>query len=192
MCLDLTPSIVNCVSQTILLAVTGMSPAVLTETVWAFGASSGQKRRMHYSRSRCCDHDERWLRLPLPGQNCSARIAFGNPYAKRSSALDTIPIPSLCFGVTGDCVKVFTRRTGGNPVELKDISNEAESAAVADFITDELWGHVAKPDTRVIASISGGFKTMSALLFVGMSLLGRNEDLTTHVLVNQPFDEILA
>jgi hypothetical protein len=77
---------------------------------------------------------------------------------------------------------------GGKPVVLRDVSSEAENIAVADFITDQLWGFVEKPNTRLIASISGGFKTMSALLFAGMSLLGRKDDLITHVLVNTPYD----
>lgn len=172
--------------QTILLAVTGMSPAVLTETVWALGypAKKGTPRIIpdrvialttaagrEAIASQLFDRHRIWERL--------REAVLG-----RGRRAD----PRLCFGMTGDCVKVFTIRVGGRPVELRYISTEAESAAVADFITDELWGHVEKPDTRLIASISGGFKTMSALLFAGMSLLGRNDDLITHVLVNAPFD----
>jgi len=174
-------------TETILIAVTGMSPAVLTETVWALANPSGQKSDKiipnriialtttagrNAIRDQLFGHDRIWesLRQSVLGDHCQTDSR-------------------LCFGLTGDCVKVFTRKSGGKPMELDDLSTEAEATAVADCITDELWGHVARPGTRIIASISGGFKTMSALFFAGMSLLGRNDDCITHVLVNQPFDD---
>jgi CRISPR-associated protein NE0113 (Cas_NE0113) len=48
---------------------------------------------------------------------------------------------------------------------------------------------LANPDTRLIASIAGGRKTMSALLYACMTLIGREGDRLTHVLVNEPFDD---
>ena len=39
-----------------------------------------------------------------------------------------------------------------------------------------------------MASVAGGRKTMSALLFAVMSLLAKEDDLLTHVLINEPFD----
>jgi CRISPR-associated protein (TIGR02584 family) len=173
-------------SHTVLVAVTGMSPAVLTETVWglAFPAERGTPRVV----------PDRVIALTTSaGREAIAGQLFG-PDAVWDSLREAVlgrghkTDPRLCFGVTGDAVKVFTIQAGGKPSELSDISTEAENIAVADFITDELWGHVEKPGTRLIASISGGFKTMSALLFAGMSLLGRNDDLITHVLVGAPYD----
>ncbi len=43
-------------------------------------------------------------------------------------------------------------------MELEDVSSLEENSAVADCITDALWGLVEKPDTQLIVSISGGFK----------------------------------
>ena len=43
--------------------------------------------------------------------------------------------------------------------------------------------------TRLIASLAGGRKTMGALLYAALSLLGRRQDRLTHVLVNEPFDD---
>jgi len=177
-------------AQTILVAVTGMSPAVLTETVWAL-AFPADKATAPIIPTRLIALTTTVGREAIVQQLFGAdaiwerlREAVLGPAYRTDSR--------LCFGTTGDCVKVFTATTAGRPVELKDISTEAENAAVADFITDELWGHVEKPGTRIIASISGGFKTMSALLFAGMSLLGRKEDLISHVLVNAPYDTALT
>jgi len=173
--------------ETILIAVTGQSPAVLTETVWRL-AFPADKATVAIIPSHVIALTTTVGREAIAQQLFGAdaiwdrlREAVLGPACKTN--------PRLCFGLTGDCVKVFTRKSNGRPVELKDISTEDDNTAVADFITDELWGYVEKPETRLIASISGGFKTMSALLFAGMSLLGRKEDLITHVLVNQPFDD---
>ena len=177
-------------TQTILLAVTGMSPAVLTETVWALAHPADKTveriipdrvivltttKGASEIKSQLFGADRIWESL---------RSHILGPSAAKDDRLH--------FDVTPDCLKVFTRKAGGKSLLLDDISSEAENAAVADCITDELWGHVEKPDTRIIASISGGFKTMSALLFSGMSLLGRSHDLITHVLVNAPFDTKLS
>ncbi len=174
-------------TRTILIAVTGMSPAVLTETVWALA--------FPLDKDTAPIIPDRVIALTTTaGRDAIVQQLFGSDRIwerLREAVLGAgyKTDPRLCFGVTGDCVKVFTRRSIGKPVELKDISTKDENTAVADFITNELWSHVAKPDTRIVASISGGFKTMSALLFAGMSLLGRKDDLITHVLVNQPFDD---
>ncbi len=181
------PQVTGAEAQTALIAVTGMSPAVLTETVWALAHPADKKgeriipnrvivltttRGANEIKSQLFGADQIWESL---------RSHILGPRAAKDNRLH--------FDVTPDCLKVFTRKAGGKSLLLDDISSEAENAAVADCITDELWGHVAKPDTRIIASISGGFKTMSALMFSGMTLLGRSYDLITHVLVNTPFDD---
>src|SRR5205814_2260370 len=60
--------------------------------------------------------------------------------------------------------------------------------AAAEMILDEVRRFTSNDDTRLIASIAGGRKTMGALLHAAMSLLGRRQDRLTHVLVNEPFD----
>jgi hypothetical protein len=47
---------------------------------------------------------------------------------------------------------------------------------------------VETPDVQLITSIAGGRKTLGALLYACMSLMGRETDRLTHVLVNEPFD----
>lgn len=177
-------------AQTILIAVTGMSPTVLIETVWALAFPG--------DRTTAPTLPARVIALTTTvGREAIAQQLFGTDVIwERLRAAVLGPAyqtdPRLCFGTTGDCVKVFTVRTAGRPVELKDISSASESAAVADFITEELWGFVEKPEARIIASIPGGFKTMCALLFAGMSLLARKDDLISHVLVNTPYDTALT
>ena len=72
---------------------------------------------------------------------------------------------------------------------LEDLRTPEENAATANFILAELRRWVETPDTRLVLSIAGGRKTMGALLYACISLLGRETDRLTHVLVNDPFDD---
>ena len=71
---------------------------------------------------------------------------------------------------------------------LLDIRSPEDNDAAGDFIMDEVRRIVGNPDTRLIASLAGGRKTMGALLYAVLSLLGRAQDSLTHVLVNEPFE----
>ena len=49
-----------------------------------------------------------------------------------------------------------------------------------------LRGLTADPDTRIHASLAGGRKTMSFYMGYAMSLLGREQDELSHVLISPP------
>jgi hypothetical protein len=72
---------------------------------------------------------------------------------------------------------------------LEDLRTPAENSAAANFLLGELRRWTEAPETRLVASIAGGRKTMGALLYACVSLLGRETDRLTHVLVNDPFDD---
>jgi len=79
-------------------------------------------------------------------------------------------------------------RSGHSQV-LDDLRTPADNLATANFILDELRRWTEVPDTSLVVSIAGGRKTMGALLYACASLLGRETDRLTHVLVNPPFDD---
>jgi CRISPR-associated protein (TIGR02584 family) len=82
----------------------------------------------------------------------------------------------------------LVRRKGAAKPPL-DVLNEPEDHhAFADAIMHELWAFTSQPDTRVIGSLAGGFKTMSALMLSAMQLLANPGDRLTHVLVTGGFD----
>ena len=97
----------------------------------------------------------------------------------------------LQFGTTGGDIRVFSapdRRTGRSR-ELEDIRTPEDNQAAADLVLDEVRRITFNDDTRLVASLAGGRKTMGALLYAALSLLGRPQDRLTHVLVNEPFDD---
>lgn len=179
------PAAVRSESEIVLFAVMGMTPSVLTETIWALAHAKpaviphrivvltttyGAGR----IKSELFGKPSVWndLRAALAGQG----FAIGN---------------RLRFGTTADDIRVITRSyaRSARSRELGDIRSADDNNAVADFILEKLRSFTENPQTRIIASIAGGRKTMSALLYACMSLVGRESDRLTHVLVNAPYDD---
>ncbi len=154
-------------SEVVLFAVSGMSPAVLTETVWALAQ---EKPALIPDRVVV-------VTTVLGRQKIRDELLTGE-WEKLQRAVNADE--RLEFGDTGHHLRVITRGT----VELDDIRTPADNAAAADFILEQLRSLVENPDIRVVATIAGGRKTMSALLYGCMSLIGREADRITHVLVD--------
>ena len=162
-------------SETVLVAVTGMSPAILTETAWALAREAHPvipRKVVAFCTTRSRDQVRRELFASGVWESLRAALRVG-PH-------------ELVFGDTGDHIRVFTRGAR----ELDDIRTPADNTAAADFILEHLRQFTENPDVRLVASIAGGRKTMSALLYAGMTLIGRETDRLTHVLVGEPFDTL--
>ena len=178
--------------ETILLAVTGMSPAVLTETVWAL-AHETEPVIPHRiivvttvaGRRRIVDD------LFHPRDGLAGRCVWDALRAALHAAGHEIA-GKLRFGTTPDDIRVITAAdpATARSAELADLRNRADNEAAADFLLDQVRAITANPDTRLIASIAGGRKTMGALLYACMTLAGREEDRLSHVLVNEPYETL--
>ncbi len=176
--------------RTILLAVTGMSPAILTETVWAlaYPRNPGESPILP---------DEVIVVTTTRGEADLKRELL-TPIAALGghTVWESLRQRILGASVTHDTrinlapIRVITRpdAASGRAILLDDIRTPEENNAAAEFILDEIRRVTANDDTRLIASLAGGRKTMGALLTSAISLLGRPQDRLTHVLVNDPFD----
>ena len=178
--------------STVLLAVTGMSPAVLTETVWALAHEAEPvlpSRVIAVTTVAGRQEIERQLFQPL--------ARFGGQTAwealrGRIAAQGHDTSARLRFGTTADDIRVIT---GVEPVtqrsrELPDIRTPADNEAAADFLLEQVRAVVENPDAQLIASVAGGRKTMGALLYACMTLVGRETDRLTHVLVSEPYETL--
>ena len=67
--------------------------------------------------------------------------------------------------------------------EIDDLRTGEDNLRAADFMLGELRKYTEDNGTELHVSIAGGRKTMSALLFSCMSLLGREQDKVYHVLL---------
>jgi len=178
--------------EVVLLAVTGMSPAVLTETLWAL-AHEAEPVIPNRILVVTTTEGRAALRKSLfePLHRFEGRTAWDTFRAALSAeGLDLSG--RLRFGVTGDDIRVITtvHPASGQSIELADLRSPQDSAAAADFLLEQVRTVAENPDAQLIASIAGGRKTMGALLYACMTLAARETDRLTHVLVSEPFETL--
>lgn len=180
-------------TETILFAVTGMSPAVLTETIWALAHETEPvipQRVVVLTTTEGRKRLEQALFTPREewgGVNVWEALRYALEQAGHDIEC------KLRFGNTADDIRVFTTVNGrtAQSVELADLRTRQDNEAAADFLLDQLRGITANPDSRLVASMAGGRKTMGALLYGCMTLTGRDEDRLTHVLVSEPYETMV-
>ena len=169
---------------TVLFAVLGMTPSVLTETIWALACAPTPvlpDRVVVLTTTAGRDALSRQLFLHGTDRLCGWDRLL-KAIAQRGLSVEG----HLKFGVASDHIRLFPAPSG--MADLADIATTEDNAVAADFILRELRAFTEDPATAVFASIAGGRKTMGALLMSCMSLLGRAQDRVLHVLVNAPFD----
>ena len=174
--------------EVVLLAVVGISPAILTETVWAL-ANPGKETPpfipeevIAITTTQGRDKITEQLLTPSPdfgGQTVwqSLRLALLGPKA--------VTDPRLTLHIA--VIERPNPKTG-MPELLADIRDGEQNLAAAEFILRQVRDQTNSKDRRVIASLAGGRKTMGALLHAAFSHLGRPQDRLTHILVEEPFD----
>lgn len=176
--------------RVVLLAVTGMSPAVLTETVWALSREDPPvvpDRVIVITTSGGRSAMIETLLSERPGfENRSVWDALRDDIQQHAGDIGE----RLRFGSTGDDIRVITGRdsASGQSIELEDLRSSEENSAVADFVLETVRSLVENPDIRLFASLAGGRKTMGALLYACMTLIGRDDDRLFHVLVSKPYE----
>lgn len=160
----------------ILLVVTGLSPQVVTETLYALAVrpATGQAAfvptEVHLiTTEQGAAHARLNLLSEDPGWFQRLRREYG--------------LPSMKFD--GDTIHVVTD-ANGRP--LDDIRTPADNENVADFIADRVRALTRDRDSAVHVSLAGGRKTMGYYLGYALSLYGREQDRLSHVLVSPPFE----
>jgi CRISPR-associated protein (TIGR02584 family) len=179
-------------TETVLLAVTGMSPAVLTETIWALAHEEPSlipSRVIVLTTRTGKEQIERELFSPQPafGEKCVWDSLREHLEMRGHDLKGKLRFDSA----SSDDLRVLTRwneATHRKP-PLDDIRTSEENEAAANTILEVVRAIVENPDTHLVASIAGGRKTLGTLLYACMTLIGRETDRLTHVLVHEPFDD---
>lgn len=162
----------------ILLAVTGLSPQIVTETLYALAVGQDTPwipDEIHLITS--CEGAER------------ARLSLLDPAAGQFHALcrDYPQLATASF--PPDNIHLIRDRVGQ---PLGDIRTPEDNALAADTIHAVVRALTADPDTELHVSIAGGRKTMGFFLGYALSLFGRPQDRLSHVLVSEPFENSWA
>lgn len=160
-------------ARRILLCVSGLSPQIVTETLYAL-TCVGELRfvptEIHLLTTADGAEQARLTLLSkVPGWFQRLREDHG--------------LPDIHF--TLDSLHIL-RDANGRP--LRDIRDVADNEAIANDITAQVRELTADPHCAVHASIAGGRKTMGFYLGYALSLFGRPQDRLSHVLVSSPFE----
>ena len=162
----------------ILLCVTGLSPQVITETLYALATGhSFVPDEIHVITTH--EGAER-VRLSLLDPDAGHYFALCQDYADYGLDAERIRFGAQTLHIIA----------GADRKPLDDIRSEADNAAAADTIMAVVRELTGDPDNTVHASIAGGRKTMGFYLGYAMSLFGREQDRLSHVLVTPPFESL--
>ncbi|WP_374336280.1 CRISPR-associated ring nuclease Csm6 [Methyloversatilis sp.] len=159
----------------ILLAVTGLSPQVLTETLYALTAAPSAPGFMP---------TEIHLLTTTMGKDL-ARTALLHPDGGHFHAL-LADYPQIGQPAFDENRIHVIRKADGTP--LPDIRTPEENACAADAITALVAELTRDEDAALHVSIAGGRKTMGFYLGYAFSLYARPQDRLSHVLVSSPFE----
>jgi CRISPR-associated protein (TIGR02584 family) len=155
--------------HTLMLAVTGLSPQIVTETVYALlqqGEALPDEIHLLSTLEGC-----RRAQLTLINDGWLARLYhnYQHPYPE--------------FSATH--IHILQDSQGQ---ALTDIRTQADNQAMADCITEWIRLFTAQPDTALHVSIAGGRKTMGFYAGYALSLYGRSQDRLSHVLISPEFE----
>lgn len=157
----------------ILLAVTGLSPQIVTETVYALSQGS---------RPAWVPTEVHLITTSRGADNARLRLLSDEPGWFHRLRRD-YDLPAIAF--TPEHIHVIRRPDGS---ALDDIRNDDDNRLAADAIAECVRTLTADEDAQVHASIAGGRKSMGFYLGYAMSLYGRQQDRLSHVLVSAPYE----
>jgi CRISPR-associated protein (TIGR02584 family) len=172
-----TPKSISCdpadFPRRVLLAVSGLSPQIVTETLYALAVRAERpwiptEIRL-LTTARGAEHARLNLLSNDPGWFHRLRADYG--------------LPEIQFDADG--IEVI-RDAAGAP--LADIRSQADNDAAADALTEAVRALTADPDCALHVSIAGGRKTMGYYLGYALSLFGRAQDRLSHVLVQDGYE----
>ncbi len=157
----------------VLLAVSGLSPQIVTETIYALASNADAPF--------------------VPTEVHLITTREGAQKAELSLLSDDLGwFHKLCAdyhlpGITFNRKNIHIIRDA-NERGMDDIRSIEDNRAAADFITARVREFSADPSCALHVSIAGGRKTMGFYLGYALSLYGRPQDRLSHVLVSEPFE----
>ena len=160
------------VEQDILLISSGLSPQVITETLYYFHKS---KEKINFSEVHVITDQNGWKLIDkhlLKGEQWFNK--FFEDYQLDRSAVE----------FSKETIHVLMDKDG-NP--LNDLLTVSANSSAVNQIFDIIQKLTNDPKKRLITNIAGGRKTMSVIIGQAMQFYGKKEDLLTHVIIDERF-----
>lgn len=171
---DSHPDLPHLYPRRILLAVTGLSPQVVTETLYALAVQ----------RQPAFVPDEVHVITTGEGASYARHTLLEGGMGRFTELLAD-------YGLAGrvrfdaDCIHTITDEAGR---ALTDIQSPSDNGHAADTITELVRRFTRDAAAALHVSIAGGRKTMGFFMGYALSLYGRPQDRLSHVLVSAPFE----
>jgi CRISPR-associated protein (TIGR02584 family) len=157
----------------ILICVTGLSPQIVTETLYALCTQTPTP----------WIPDEVHLITTQRGADNARMMLLSDAPGWFHRLLKDWNFPPILFDENH--IEVIKSKDGQ---VLNDIRDDLDNQQAADSISDFVRRLTEDDDCEIHASIAGGRKTMGFFLGYAMSLWGRPQDCLSHVLVSSPFE----
>jgi len=156
----------------ILLAIAGLSPQVITETLYALHQEGIRVDEIHVITTRV-------------GHDCLNNRLFAAADGKYYRYLEEYAIDPKSISFSQNNFYIL-RDEKGNP--LDDITGEEDNEILLKMCLTLAHRFTRKQKNTVFFSIAGGRKTMSACLMVAAQMYARPQDRIYHVLVSPEFE----
>ena len=158
----------------ILLVVVGMTPQVVTETLY----------KLAVQQQPAYIPTEVHLITTQEGASSATLALLGieNKQGWFQQLVQDYQLPNIQFSV--DNIHII-KDTEGQFID--DNESSEHNRIAADFITHKIKAFTQNKDSALHVSLAGGRKTMSYYAGYALSLYGRNQDRLSHVLVDKNF-----
>ena len=158
--------------KNILLCVAGMTPQIITETLFAL-----------YERGETIDEIK--VITTLSGRNRVMQSLLDEENGKFYEFCRDFGIDAKSINFNENTINLLDKPDG---TTLDDIRTPEENAVAGDKICKIVERICRDENARLHVSAAGGRKTMSIYLAAAMQLFGRADDTLSHVLVSQDFE----
>ena len=162
-------------SRNILFLVTGMTPQIITETIWALACDDNAEDNWV--------PDEVHVLSTQDGLNQIRKRLFEDGVFEQFKK--DYPILSHTAFHIDEHLHVITDQ---NKKPLIDLKTPEDNERSADIICQMVKDFTSMEDTSIHVSIAGGRKTMGFYAGYALSLYGRAQDSLSHVLVEEKFE----
>ncbi|MFH0784202.1 MAG: CRISPR-associated ring nuclease Csm6 [Pseudomonadota bacterium] len=158
--------------RNILLAVCGLSPQVVTETLYALFHEGREVHAIHLITTR-------------PGRDKVLADLLAPRTGHFAALLADFSMSVNDIDFTHDNIHVLRRDAGR---ELDDIVSPEDNEILMQTCLDLAFRFTGQSDTAVFFLVAGGRKTMTSCLTLAAQLYGRPQDRLLHVLVSPEFE----
>ena len=156
----------------ILLTLCGLTPQVVTETVYALVVDSCPS---------FVPTEIRLITTKKGAQKAVSSLLEGERWFHR--LCEAYQIPEIRF--SEDSIETLV---GPDGTHLDDIRSHEDNETTANQIMERIRRFTNNADSAVHVSMAGGRKTMGFFAGYALSLYGRKQDRLSHVLVSTPFE----